>query len=449
MRLLFLALAASLPAAGAADEFGTLRGANYVPSYSPNDVQTWADFDADVVSRELGYAERLKLNCVRVFLQFAVYEQNPERFLAHFESFLGLCEQHRIRMMPVLFDSCFGDFPDLAGYRDKDWMANPGQNRISPDHWPALERYVRGVVGRHKEDRRILMWDVMNEPTCTRFNAPEDQKAIWAFLDHFLDYVRQQDPRHPRTVGVESSALIGRIADKVDVLCFHNYTQGLRDDIRGVKELAAQHGKPAIINEVVMRPQQPFSFAMPVLRAERIGWVFWELMLGRTQFSRGMSPIQGVLYPDGTCRDAREVAAVMDITEQEARRLFPERPKPRAEEDGIAFAGYWTRWTGRGPHKDRLFYSNSAGDTATWTAEGDTITLVHKVGPDCGIARVLIDGRPAADPSLDTYSPDVEWNHRTVLAAGLPRGRHIIVLEVAGAKHPKSSNTYVQVVGAE
>ena len=44
-----------------------IRGANYVPSYARNDVATWMDYDPAVVDRELGYAERLNLNTVRVF----------------------------------------------------------------------------------------------------------------------------------------------------------------------------------------------------------------------------------------------------------------------------------------------------------------------------------------------------------------------------------------------
>ena len=58
-----------------------MRGANYVPSYARNDVQTWMDYDPAVIDRELGYAAKLKLNVVRVFLQVAVYEAAPQRFL--------------------------------------------------------------------------------------------------------------------------------------------------------------------------------------------------------------------------------------------------------------------------------------------------------------------------------------------------------------------------------
>ena len=299
-----------------------------MPSYARNDVQTWMDYDSAVIERELGYAEKLGLNCVRVFLQFAVYEHDGKRFLERLTDFLQRCDQHHLLMMPVLFDSCFGEFPDLEHYRDKDWMACPGQDRLGAEQWPKLEQYVRDVVGAHGGDPRIVAWDVMNEPTCTRFyKEAADKERVHTFLKHFLDYVKAQRPTQPRTVGLMASSELPLVLDQVEVLGFHNYTPGLREDIRRVKALARQHGKLALLNEVVRRPEQPFDFAMPILREEGIGWVFWELMLGKTEFSRGENPIQGLVYPDGTCRDAREIAAVRNSTVEDARQLFPERSR--------------------------------------------------------------------------------------------------------------------------
>lgn len=311
-------------------DFRWMRGANYVPSYARNDVQTWIDYDPQVVDRELGFAEKLKLNVVRVFLQVAVYERDPERFLANFESFLSLCQKHHIQMMPVVFDSCFGEFPDLEGYREKDWMACPGQNRLGPEHWPAMEKFVRDVVGSHRDDERIVLWDVMNEPYVTSFNSEADRKTIHTFLGQALEMVRRQQPKQPLAVGWEAYSLAvnpEQYADKVDVLAFHNYEPAmqLRQAIRRAQEGAQKLGKPVILNEVVGRPRQPFADVMQIVREQQIGWCFWELMLGKTQFSREDPPYQGLIYPDGTCYDAQEVACVMDVSVEEASALFPQR----------------------------------------------------------------------------------------------------------------------------
>ena len=56
----------------------------------------------------------------------------------------------------------------------------------------------------------------------------------------------------------------------------------------------------------------------------------------------------------------------------------------------------WTRWTGSGSRKDRLHYAQQAGATATWETKGSSVALLHKVGPDCGLALALIAGQPAS-----------------------------------------------------
>jgi beta-1,2-mannobiose phosphorylase / 1,2-beta-oligomannan phosphorylase len=339
-RCLLLVLLVAQPAgAGENDDFSWIRGANYVPSYARNDVQIWMDYDSEVIDRELGYAARLQLNSVRVFLQYAVYEQDPAKFLANFEDFVSLCQKHNIQKVPVVFDSCFGEFPDLDNYAQKDWMANPGQNRLGPEHWPELEKYVSDVVGGHRDDKRIVMWDVMNEPMCTSHARTEEgRETIWRFLDHMLDVARSHEPSQPVTVGVASSESIPRVIDKIDVLSWHNYTgdmESLRADIHRVKEWGREQGKPVMISEIARRNTgQHFWKFMPVLADEQIGWYFWELMLGKTQFSRGDNPIQGVIYPDGTCRDAREIAAILhpsahtgDAKQIAAKAGLAERPR--------------------------------------------------------------------------------------------------------------------------
>lgn len=299
----------------AKDDFSWMRGANYVPSYAKNDVQTWMEYDPKVVDRELGYAEHLRLNTVRVFLQAAVYEAQPGKFMADFESFLALCDKHKIKMMPVLFDSCFDpQVVDLKDYRGKNWIPSPGFGRLGNDDWPAMEKYIKALVGKYKEDRRIAMWDVMNEPESTaEFGKPDGRARITAFVRRALCRARDEKPIQPLGIGWALSGNISHTADISDVLILHNYAdpRGLAEDIRRAKETGKSLNKPVILNEFVGRPQQPIEDAIPVVAKENIGWCFWELMIGSTQFSQGKRPYQGHIYPDGTCYSVNEVAAIL------------------------------------------------------------------------------------------------------------------------------------------
>ena len=68
---------------------------------------------------------------------------------------------------------------------------------------------------------------------------------------------------------------------------------------------------------------------MPILAEEKVGWCFWELMIGRTQFSKGPTPYQGVIYPDGTCFDAAEEMLIASHGQQ------VQQPRQAARELGL------------------------------------------------------------------------------------------------------------------
>ena len=128
---------------------------------------------------------------------------------------------------------------------------------------------------------------------------------------------------------------------------------------------------------------------------------------------------------------------------------FPtQRPGPSAHhENGFDFSAGWTYSAGPTPPGGGRYYHHQAGGTATISWQGTRLALIHKTGPDCGIARVQIDGHPATPAEVDTYSKTVDWQHRTVLASDLSAGQHTAVIEVTGRHHPESSDAYVQVVG--
>jgi hypothetical protein len=456
----FLWVAGAACSARAAEDFSTLRGANYVPSYARNAVAIWMDFDPAVIDRELGYARRLNLNSVRVFLQQAVYEKRPQRFLADFETFLALCDKHQIRMMPVLFDSCFDpQIVDFKDYRDKTWMPSPGFGRLGTEDRPAMEDYIRAVVGSHKADRRVVIWDVMNEPVSTKhFKDPElawnqgGYQTIGEFVRWALQRVRQERPVQPLTIGWNSWNLNILSIDLVDVISFHTYSADARlhEPIREAQLLGRLYAKPVVMSEFAGRPIQPIEKALPIVTERRLGWYFWELMIGRTQFAETGAPYQGHIYPDGTCRSAREVAAILhpggysgDPRAIAAQAGF--RPRSFVDQ-GITFEGGWERWNGRGPTRGRLWRGGNLDDSATKTVRGTTISVVLKHAPDGGIATVAIDGKASPVGDIDTYAKDVDWNRHTVVARDLSAGSHTVVVTASGRKNDASKHRFVQLV---
>lgn len=346
------------------DDFSWIRGANYTASYAKHDIEMWMDWNIEVIDRELQLAGKLKLNCIRVFLPSAVYEHDPKAFVKKFEALLEVCEKHGLQAQPTLFGTYHGHLPDVKNYREYgDWYESPGYTQVGEENWPRFEKYVKDIVGAHLNDKRIVMWDIMNEPmNLGAVRTEEVESRLWLFVRHFCDYTRSLKPKQPITVGLMSEdKYLKHVIDKVDVITFHCYSGSakfLTDAILRIRATGEKHGKPVNINEIASRVAggvQHYQNWIPLLREEKVGWFFWELMLGKTKFSKGDKPNQGLITTDGQCYDLMEVAAVLDITPQKAAELFPKREQPDVKDGVTTYKGQWTKWTGNGPRNGCQF----------------------------------------------------------------------------------------------
>lgn len=289
-----------------------IRGANYTPSYASTSIATWKEYDGKVIDRELGFARRLSLNSVRVFLQYVVYREDPDVFLGRLENFVGIAARHGIRPMFVLFDSCFGDEPTIDKVDSPTWVNNPGFSRIGEENWPELERYAGDVVRRFKGDGRVLAWDIMNEPMADFGHVTrEERDAIWRFCRHFCRFVKQADPEHPITVGHAVVEYIPRTIDIVDLLSVHSYARypkWLEGDLDLALFYGKEAGKPVIVTEFGNPGAgQDYEMALDVIERKKLGFYFWELMIGKVMFRE----MAGLVYPDGTIRQPGPVARLL------------------------------------------------------------------------------------------------------------------------------------------
>src|ERR1700687_5343778 len=152
-----------------------LVGSNFTPSTAINELEMWqADtFDLPTIDRELGWAEGLGMNTMRVFLHNLLWQQDSAGFLRRMDQFLQVADKHHIRIMFVLLDSVWDPYPKLGRQRDpkphvhnSGWVQAPGAEILKDEpRWnQELKPYVVGVIGRFRDDPRVLMWDLMNEP---------------------------------------------------------------------------------------------------------------------------------------------------------------------------------------------------------------------------------------------------------------------------------------------
>src|ERR1051325_7614728 len=89
-----------------------LVGSNYNPASAIHEVELWhaRRFDPKRIDLELGWAEGLGMNTMRVSLHDLLW-QDPEGFKRRLDQFLSIAAKHKIKPMFVLFDSVWDPDP--------------------------------------------------------------------------------------------------------------------------------------------------------------------------------------------------------------------------------------------------------------------------------------------------------------------------------------------------
>ena len=307
-------------------------GCNFIPSTASNQLEMWqADtFDLATIRRELGWAADLGLNSVRTYLHELAWKENPEGFFARVDAFLEAADAHGIRPVLVLFDDCWNDDarpgrqPEpIPGVHNSRWLRSPGSKAtLDPQAWPMLEDYVRAVVGRYAHDRRVLMWDLYNEPG----NSGMGSHSL-PLLRAVFAWARAAGPRQPLTAGVwaggpDFHALNEFQVGASDVVTFHNYedAEALRAQIQGLK----LRGRPLICTEWLRRGHSEVAECLPVFAKEGVGAFHWGLVRGRSNTVFPWDSPEGtpvperwfhdLLEPDGSPHDPAEAAAFREWT---------------------------------------------------------------------------------------------------------------------------------------
>ncbi|MGD8683539.1 MAG: cellulase family glycosylhydrolase [Chloroflexota bacterium] len=312
-------------------------GCNFIPSTASNQLELWQaeTFDPQTIDRELGFAESLGFNTVRVYLHDLLWQQDADGFVGRVDRFLDLAAGHGIRAIVVFLDGVWNNRAYLGpqaepipGVHNSRWVQSPTSPEVvEPAAWPRLREYVQGVLQRLADDERVLMWDLYNEPG----NEGLMGNAL-PLLREVFGWAREVAPSQPLTVGnwnrgqpfAELNALQ---AASSDIVTFHSY-----EDASTVKRLIDQFqevGRPIICTEYLARTTDShFETHLPIFREAGVGCISWGLVAGRTQtqfpwYSPPGAPEPTVWYhdifrADGSPYDAAEVELIRRLTVAQA-----------------------------------------------------------------------------------------------------------------------------------
>jgi beta-galactosidase/beta-glucuronidase len=271
-------------------EHAPILGCNFLPSTAGNDVEMWqsSSIDFDTMDKELGLLKQFGINSVRVFLNYVVWEAEADKLKANFRKFLDLCEKHQISVMPIIFDRCnfsnleatFGKQPDpTPGVHNSLWVSSPPQKMMNkPEFDEQLKAYLQDIVKTFQDDRRIIIWDLYNEPEQSSQTHPLMEKAfIWA---------REVAPLQPLTVGPWSGDFNDPIAKREmelsDIVSFHAYDN--REGVERKIALCSFYGRPLVCTEWLHRQggNTPQTI-LPLFKEYNVGCYNWGSVAGKTQ----------------------------------------------------------------------------------------------------------------------------------------------------------------------
>ena len=328
---------------------GWVTGANFLPSTAINQLEMWQarSFDPETIDRELGWAEGLGFNSMRVFLHDLPWAEDSAGFLKRIDKFLEIAAKHKIRPMFVLFDSCWDPNPKpgrqhapTPGVHNSGWVQSPGKIILGdPSRWGGLEAYVKGVIGHLKADDRVLAWDLFNEPDNTngssygKEESPDKVSRSLELLGKAYTWARSVDPKQPLTSGVwvgewtpaKASATAHLQLEESDVISFHDYNapEMLKARIAALK----QYGRPILCTEYMARPNgSKFDPSLAIFRDEKIAAYNWGFVDGKSQTSYPWDswkkpydaepPVwfHDIFRKDGTPYDPKEVAYIRGLT---------------------------------------------------------------------------------------------------------------------------------------
>lgn len=283
-----------------------LIGSNYNPASAINQLEMWQaeSFDPKRIDLELGWAESLGMNTMRVYLHDLLW-QDSEGFKRRLDQFLSICAKHKIRPIFVLFDSVWDPDAKLGkqraprpGVHNSGWVQSPNRTTLqNPAEYPRLEAYVKGVVGRFARDSRVLAWDLWNEPDNENpgsYNELEPKnkvELVLRLLPQAFAWARAAQPEQPLTSGVwkgdwstpEKMTAMDRLQiENSDVITFHNYDHPteLEKRINWLK----RYNRPMICTEYMARGNGSFFFGgLMVGKVHNVGMINWGLVQGKTQ----------------------------------------------------------------------------------------------------------------------------------------------------------------------
>ena len=310
---------------------GWLVGADFLPSTAINQLEMWQaeTFDSATIDRELSWAHNIGMNVMRVYLHDLAWQEDPEGFKNRMNRYLAISTKNQIKTLFTIFDDCWNPDPAIGkqpdpkpGIHNSGWVRSPSKTvHDDATQWTYLEKYVKDVLTTFRNDDRVLMWDLYNEPGNSSYNEtsmPLLKKVFeWAWT------VRPSQPLTAATWYDNKDFNTFQLANS-DVITIHNYNDA--ENLEKELKEKAKLGRPIVCSEYMARPRNSrFQTHLPIFKKYNVGAINWGLVSGKSntiyQWSKpipdGSEPelwFHDIFRKDGTPYDKKETDFIKSIT---------------------------------------------------------------------------------------------------------------------------------------
>ena len=291
------------------NQYPWIRGFCYYPSCCVNRVEMWQEYNWDFVKseidKELKLAKEWGFNAVRIIGQLEVYIDQKESYLHHIEEFLEIADKYGIYVMFCFGNDCvvqkqnyqwptYGpqeyDFGYHSGKAKSPHvvMNQPGYSILDePKYEEKFYEMIKDIVSKYKNDQRIIVWDIYNEP-----GNSLRRMMSYRYMEKAFEVARSCDSIQPCAAccwsydkdhhpyqEIELKAL--EMSDIILYHCYENYESSV-EVIRYLKE--KYHGRPIMNTEWLHRIwHNNIEDLFPLFRKEHIGCFSWGWVTGKSQ----------------------------------------------------------------------------------------------------------------------------------------------------------------------
>ena len=203
--------------------------------------QVWKKFDADATRRDFARMKELGVNCVRVFISYGSFYQQPGKLepegLAKFDQFLDIAEEQGIYVHPTGPDHWEGSPEWARGDRMADESA-----------LAATEVFWRLFAARYKARAVIFAYDLRNEPEMgwdgpvmlkrwhdwltKKYGAPDKLAQSWSRTNQTLELASVPVPKPIDALGSR------------ELLDYQSFREDLADEWTGRQVSAIKAADP-------------------------------------------------------------------------------------------------------------------------------------------------------------------------------------------------------------